>query len=70
MPTKRAKARILVGWLLICLNLCLLWANYNLAKQLEQAQEELRIERVRFYELEGIYHGLIVDRIPNREGTR
>ena len=70
MATKKAKLRILTGWLLICLIVCLLWANYELARELEEARQELSDEKLRFYELEGLYHGLILDRIPSREGSR
>ena len=70
MATKKAKLRILVSWLLICLILCLLWANYELARELEMVKQELSDEKLRFYELEGLYHEVILRQIPSREGTR
>ena len=70
MATKTAKARMLIGWLLICLILCLLWTNYNLARELEEVKQDMADERLKFYELEGLYHGLILDRLPSREGAR
>ena len=70
MATKRAKARILIGWLLICLIFGLLWANYELARELEEVKQELADEKLRFYELEGLYHEVILRQIPSREGTR
>ena len=70
MATKKAKLRILVSWLLICLILCLLWANYELARELEMVKQELSDEKLRFYELEGLYHEVIMRQLPSREGTR
>ena len=67
---KATKAMVLMSWLLICLILCLLWANYELARELEEVKQELSDEKFRFYELERLYHELTLRQIPSREGTR
>ena len=66
----KAKATVLMIWILVSLIMCLLWANYELARELEEVKQELSDEKLKFYELEGLYHSLIIARIPNREGTR